>query len=97
MMMKCMLRIILVPWVIAARLALGVAAFVSSVASSIIGLTVSVFALLSVIEFAIGYWQNGIAFMVLALLASPFGLPAIANLLLNLADRILGFVEGLHC
>ncbi|MFR5852997.1 MAG: CD1845 family protein [Lachnospiraceae bacterium] len=32
-------------------------------------------------RFAIGYWQNGIAFMVLALLASPIGLPAVANFL----------------
>ena len=39
--------------------------------------------------------MNGIAFLVLALLASPVGLPAIAHLLLNQMDRILGFVEGL--
>ena len=49
------------------------------------------------VEFAIGYWQNGIAFMVLALLASPIGLPAIANFLLNRMDHILGFFEGLLC
>ena len=49
--------------------------------------------LLSSLE--IGYGQNGIAFLVLALLASPVGLPAIAHLLLNQMDRILGFVEGL--
>ena len=35
--------------------------------------------------------------MVLALLASPIGLPAIANFLLNRIDRILGFFEGLLC
>ena len=45
----------------------------------------------------IGYWQNGIAFMVLALLASPIGLPAVANFLLNRMDHILGFFEGLLC
>ena len=49
--------------------------------------------LLSSLE--IGYGQNGIAFLVLALLASPVGLPAITHLLLNQMDRILGFVEGL--
>lgn len=95
--MKLSLRIILTPFVIVSRFALGISAFVSSIASSIIGLTVSVFALLSVVEFTIGYWQNGVAFMALALLASPIGLPAIATLLLNLADRILGFIEGLYC
>ena len=74
---------------------LGLAAFVTSIASSVIGLSVTLFALLAGIEFFIGYWQNGIAFLVLALLASPVGLPAIAHLLLNQMDRILGFVEGL--
>jgi len=56
-----------------------------------------VFLLLGVVEFTIGYWQNGIAFMVLALLASPIGLPALANFLLNRMDHILGFFEGLLC
>ena len=96
-MLKHAIRIIMVPFILAARLALGIAAFVTSIASSVIGLTVTVFGVLSVIEFAIGYWQNGVAFMVLALLASPIGLPAIANFLLNRMDHILGFFEGLLC
>ena len=58
---------------------------------------VSLFALLSLVEFFIGYWQNGIAFLVLALLVSPIGLPAIANLLLNRLDHMIGFLEGLLC
>ena len=66
-------------------------------ASSVLGLFVSLFGLLAVIEFFIGYWQNGIAFMILAFLASPIGLPAIANLLLNLLDHLIGFLEGLVC
>lgn len=96
-MIKRTLRITLMPVMLIARLMLGIAAFITSIASSILGLTITVFALLSVIEFAIGYWQNGIAFMVLALLASPIGLPAIANFLLNRVDHILGFFEGLMC
>ena len=43
------------------------------------------------------YWQNGIAFMVLAFLVSPIGLPAIATLLLNLLDHLIGFFEDLVC
>ena len=70
-MMKRTLRIALTPFMLVARLMLGMAAFISSIASAVIGLAVGLFAVLSVIEFAIGYWQNGIAFMVLALLASP--------------------------
>ena len=80
-----------------ARLMLGIAAFITSIASTIIGLAVTVFLLLSMIEFAIGYWQNGFAFMALALLVSPIGLPAMANFLLNRMDHILGFFEGLLC
>jgi hypothetical protein len=54
-----------------------------------------VFILLAAAEFIIGYWQNGFAFMALALLVSPIGLPALANFLLNRMDHILGFFEGL--
>ena len=96
-MMKHMLRIVLAPCMLITRLMLGIAAFITSIASTIIGLAVTVFLLLSVVEFAIGYWQNGFAFMVLALLVSPIGLPAIANFLLNRMDHILGFFEGLLC
>ena len=96
-MLKHVFRITLAPLMMTARLMLGLAAFITSIASSVIGLTVSVFAVLSVIEFVIGYWQNGFAFMTLALLVSPIGLPAIANFLLNRMDHLLGFFEGLLC
>ena len=95
--MKTALKIALAPVMLTIRLMLGLAAFLTSIASSVLGLSVSLFGLLAVIEFFIGYWQNGIAFMVLALLASPIGLPAIANLLLNLLDHLIGFLEGLVC
>ena len=94
-MIKHVLRIILAPFMLATRLMLGIAAFITSIASSVIGITTTLFILLSVTEFAIGYWQNGFAFMALALLVSPIGLPAIANFLLNRMDHILGFFEGL--
>lgn len=94
-MMKSILRIALFPILIMLRLMLGLAAFLTSIASTVLGLTVSVFALLSVVEFVIGYWQNGIAFAVLALLASPVGLPGLANLTIDGLDQLLGFFEGL--
>ena len=96
-MVKRTLRIVLAPFMLITRLMLGIAAFITSIASTIIGLAVTVFLLLSVIEFAIGYWQNGFAVMELARLVSPIGLPAIANFLLNRMDHILGFFEGLLC
>ena len=95
--MKLALRILLTPVMLLTRLTLGLAAFVTSIASTVIGLATGLFALLGVIEFAIGYWQNGFAFMALALLVSPIGLPAVANFLLNRMDHILGFFEGLLC
>ena len=95
--MKTALRIALAPVMLTIRLILGLAAFLTSIASSMLGLSVSLFVLLAMIEFFIGYWQNGSAFMVLAFLASPIGLPAIANLLLNLLDHLIGFLEGLVC
>ena len=96
-MLKMFLRIVLMPFMLTVRMTLGIAAFITSIASSVIGLTTSLFGLLSVIEFAIGYWQNGFAFMALALLASPIGLPALANFLLNRMDHLLGFIEGKVC
>ena len=95
--MKTALRIALAPVMLTIRLMLGLAAFLTSIASSVLGLSVSLFALLAVIEFFIGYWQNGVAFMILAFLASPIGLSAIANLLLNLLDHLIGFLEGMVC
>ena len=95
--MKKMIRIALTPAMMLVRLALGLTAFVTSIASSVIGLCTSVFAVLGVVESCIGYWQNGFAFFALALLASPIGLPMIANFLLNRLDRLLAFFEGLLC
>ena len=94
-MLKTTLRIVLFPFMFATRIMLGLMAFITSIAASVLGVTVTGFALLSVVEFAIGYWQNGIAMAVLALLASPIGIPWIANRMLMLFDHILGFFEGL--
>ena len=95
--MKLALRILLTPVMLLTRLTLGLAAFVTSIASTVIGLATGLFVLLGVIEFAIGYWQNGFAFMALALLVSPIGLPALAHFVLNRMDHILGFFDGLLC
>ena len=94
-MMKTMLRVLLFPVMMTIRIMLGLMAFMSAIASSIIGLSASFFAVLSVVEFAIGDWQNGIAFAVLTLLVSPIGIPGIANLVLGILDRAIGFFEQL--
>lgn len=96
-MLKAMIRITVLPVLFLVRLALGSAAFVVTIASAIVGLSTSVFALLGVIECCIGYWQNGIAFFALALLASPIGLPMIAYWILNRLGNVCAFLEGLLC
>ncbi len=96
-MIKAVIRITLWPVLMVFRLFLGTLAFITTVSSAIIGLGTSVFVILAMVEFFIGYWQNGIALLVLALLVSPIGLPAIANFLLKRVDSACTFVEGLIC
>ena len=96
-MFKAVIRITLMPILMVFRLILGTLAFITTISSAIIGLGTSVFVILSMIEFFIGYWQNGITLLALALLVSPIGLPAIANFLLKRVDGARSFVEGLIC
>ena len=93
-MLKGMLRIFLMPILLVSRLLLGILAFITTISSAVIGLFTSLFVILAMVEFFIGYWQNGIALMALALLVSPIGLPAVANFLLKRLDGALAFVEG---
>ena len=94
-MFRTLIRIGLTPVLIIFRLLLGTLAFFTTISSAIIGLGTSLFVILAMVEFFIGYWQNGIALLALALLVSPVGLPAIANFLLKRLDSACGFVEGL--
>ena len=93
-MLKGMLRILLMPILLVSRLLLGILAFITTISSAVIGLFTSLFVILAMVEFFIGYWQNGIALMALALLVSPIGLPAVANFLLKRLDGAFAFVEG---
>ena len=93
-MIKMALRILMMPVLFLIRLILGSLAFITTISSAVIGLSTSVFIILAMVEFFIGYWQNGLALMALAILASPIGLPAIANFLLKRFDRACAFVEG---
>lgn len=94
-MIKAIIRIILMPVLMIFRLFLGTLAFITTISSAVIGLGTSLFVILAMVEFFIGYWQNGLALMALALLVSPIGLPAIANFLLKRIDGACAFVEGL--
>lgn len=93
-MLKGFFRILLMPILLVSRLFLGLLAFITTVSSAVIGLFTSAFVILAMIEFFIGYWQNGIALLALAILVSPVGLPAIATFLLKRLDGAFAFVEG---
>jgi len=76
---------------------LGTLAFISTISSAVIGLGTGLFVIFAMVEFFIGYWQNGIALLALAILVSPIGLPAIANFMLKRIDNAFAFVEGKIC
>lgn len=96
-MIKAMLRIILMPILMVFRLLLGTLAFLTTISSAVIGLGTSIFVIFAMVEFFIGYWQNGIALLALGILVSPIGLPAIANFMLKRLDSAFAFVEGKIC
>ena len=93
-MLKGMLRILLMPILLVSRLLLGILAFITTISSAVIGLFTSLFVILAMVEFFIGYWQNGIALLALAILVSPIGLPAAASFLLKRLDGAFAIVEG---
>ncbi|MBR0392615.1 MAG: hypothetical protein IJK38_09870 [Oscillospiraceae bacterium] len=96
-MLKAMVRITLMPAILVGRLLLGTLAFVTTISSAVIGLGTGLCVILAMVEFFIGYWQNGIALLALAILVSPIGLPAIANFMLKRLDSAFAFVEGKLC
>ena len=79
-MRKRILKIILCPVILLTRLILCAAAFVTSLAGSVIGLTALLFGILSLMAFVTGSWQNGIAFAVLMLLVWTASLAGFGNL-----------------
>ena len=96
-MLKAMVRITLMPAMLVGRLLLGALAFVTTISSAVIGLGTGLCVILAMVEFFIGYWQNGIALLALAILVSPIGLPAVANFMLKRLDSAFAFVEGKLC
>ena len=96
-MLKAMIRIILMPILMVGRLLLGTLAFITTISSAVIGLATGLCVIFAMVEFFIGYWQNGIALLALGNLVSPIGLPAIANFMLKRLDGVFAFVEGKIC
>lgn len=91
------MRLALMPVLFPARLVLGLLAFITTVASQIIGWTFSIFLLLAIMLYCTNNTLNGHIALGFALLVSPLGLPLIMNLILQLLDRVLGFFERTLC
>ena len=96
-MLKAIVRIALMPVLMIGRLLLGTLAFITTISSAVIGLGTGLCVLLAMVEFFIGYWQNGIALLALGILDSPIGLPAISSFMLKRLDGAFAFVEGKLC
>lgn len=92
--MKTLSRILLTPVTLILRLILGLTAFVVSISESLLGLLLGMLVLLACVEFGIGYWQNGVALLVLTWLISPIGLPAAAYFLLDRVSDLIALIEG---
>ena len=98
--MKCLntiLRVLFMPIEIVLRLAMALTAFVLSLSTSMLSIVAAVFVLLGIIMFFIGEYRNGYAYFALAVLISPFGIPALAELLLKMFDGILRRVSHVLC
>ncbi len=82
--MKLILKIIAAPVVLILTLALAVLGFVFSMASWAAGILSFICAICGVFEWFIqGNMSGGITALVLAFLVSPFGLPAVAEWLIE--------------
>ena len=96
-MLKAIVRITLMPVLMIGRLLLGALAFITTISLAVIGLGTGLLVIFAMVEFFIGYWQNGVALLALGILVSPIGLPAIANFMLKRLDSAFAFVEGKIC
>ena len=85
--MRKLLKIIAAPFVLVLMLAVAVLSFLACIAGAVCWLACVGFVLLAACAFFAGLHTGCIAALVLAFLASPFGLPAIGDWLL---ERLYG-------
>ena len=92
------LRILAAPVMVALSLLAAMVTFLFCVAAAVCELGCIVLTLLSLILFIGGQTVGGIVFLVLAFLISPYGIPAIAEWLVdklhNLNFALRGFITG---
>ena len=81
--MRIILKIIAAPVVLALMLVVAVLSFLSCIAGAVCWLACTVFVLLAACAFFAGLHTGCIAMLVLAFLVSPYGIPAIADWLVD--------------
>ena len=88
-LLKILFRMVFTPVAWTIRLMIAAIAFVLSISTSLLSIVASVFTLLAVVMLMIGSNGNAFALLILAVLISPMGLPAIADKLLDWMDNLL--------
>ena len=99
------LKILAAPFVVALTLLVAIVSFLYCVASALCHIGCVVLTLLALVLFIGGQTLGGVVFLVLAFLVSPFGIPAIADWLMDrlyslkysLQDFITGGYFGTTC
>lgn len=92
------LKILAVPFVVVLTIIISVVSFLFCMASAVCVVACVLLALLAVALFIGGQTVGGIVFLVLAFLVSPFGIPAVAEWLVDklhsLNYALRGFITG---
>ena len=92
------LKILAAPFVVALTLIVAIVSFLYCVASALCHIGCMVLTLLALVLFIAGQVLGGVVFLVLAFLVSPFGVPAIADWLMDrlysLKYSLQSFITG---
>lgn len=96
-LLKMMFRILFAPVELVLRMVIGLLAFVVSISTSLLSIAASFFVFMAVLMFITNSIQNGLIYLLLALLISPIGLPALADHLLNGLDFVLTKISDIAC
>jgi len=92
--MRFILKIVAIPFALAFTLVTAICNFLLSVSTIFFGIVSSLVFIGAVVLFITGEPTGGIAFLVVAFLVSPFGLPALAGWLVGLLNNVGGALRG---
>jgi len=93
-MLKFILKLVAVPFALTFTLASAVFNFLLSVSAVFFGIVSTLVFIGAVILFTTGEPTGGIAFLVVAFIVSPFGLPAFAGWVVGLLNSAGGALRG---